>query len=255
MPGRTFPVVSFHLEDCLELSSYVIDKDSEFSKRSNNSQSFKIRMQRKQDAEVSWDDEEFQEELWEGERNIYSKETVLSMTRVNEARINLDLIQTILALILNPNPALANQSLHEDLRRDFQAAIGSVESHSFGAILIFLPGISQIEKLRELLEGSSVYSDRAKYKIFVLHSALTSTEKQAELFRPLKKGCRKIVISTNMAETGVTIPDVTFVIDSCRVNEIGYDPRRGMKSLDEKFVSQVSYATYAVFQLLPLPWM
>ena len=202
-------------------------------------------MQRKHGAEVSWDDEELQEELWEGHRNVYSKETVLSMTRVIETRINLDLIQTVLGLVLNPKHALVRQSLHEDLRHEFEVAMSSVKSNAFGAVLIFLPGISQIEKLRELLEGSSVYSDTRKYKIFVLHSALTSTEKQAELFRPLKKGCRKIVISTNMAETGVTIPDVTFVIDSCRVNEIGYDPRRGMKSLDEKFVSQASLLSQA----------
>ena len=45
----------------------------------------------------------------------------------------------------------------------------------------------------------------------------------------LPKGVRKIVIATNIAETGITIPDAVFVVDTCRVKETGYDERKGMQ--------------------------
>ncbi|KNC74077.1 hypothetical protein SARC_13366, partial [Sphaeroforma arctica JP610] len=49
----------------------------------------------------------------------------------------------------------------------------------------------------------------------------------------------KIVLSTNIAETGVTIPDVTVVIDTCRQREMRYDDVNGTDKLEECFVSQV----------------
>ena len=53
-------------------------------------------------------------------------------------------------------------------------------------------------------------------------------------------GVRKIVVATNVAETSVTIPDVVVVVDSGRVKERQWDPRRGMASLEEGWVSRAS---------------
>ena len=52
----------------------------------------------------------------------------------------------------------------------------------------------------------------------MLHSALSAVE-QSKVFTVPAPGIRKIVLSTNIAETGVTIPDVVFVIDSGQVKE------------------------------------
>lgn len=59
-------------------------------------------------------------------------------------------------------------------------------------------------------------------KIFPLHSSLSSQE-QNQVFQPVPAGWRKIVVSTNIAETSVTIEDVVYVIDTCRVKENSYD--------------------------------
>jgi len=57
-----------------------------------------------------------------------------------------------------------------------------------------------------------------RYTILVLHSALSAVE-QSKVFIVSPRAVRKIVLSTNIAETGVTIPDVAFVIDSGHVKE------------------------------------
>ena len=57
-----------------------------------------------------------------------------------------------------------------------------------------------------------------RYCVIALHSVLSSTE-QAAAFSVAAPGVRKIVIATNIAETGITIPDVSFVIDSGKVKE------------------------------------
>lgn len=57
-----------------------------------------------------------------------------------------------------------------------------------------------------------------RYRIIALHSVLTSQD-QNQAFDIPPQGCRKIVIATNIAETGITIPDVVFVIDTGKVKE------------------------------------
>ena len=57
-----------------------------------------------------------------------------------------------------------------------------------------------------------------RFRIIALHSVLSSRE-QAAAFSTPPAGVRKIVIATNIAETGITIPDVSFVVDSGKVKE------------------------------------
>ena len=58
-------------------------------------------------------------------------------------------------------------------------------------------------------------------------------------FRP-RAGQRKIVISTNMAETSITIDDCVFVIDVGRMKEKRFDPNKNMESLDTVWVSKAN---------------
>lgn len=75
------------------------------------------------------------------------------------------------------------------------------------AVLIFLPGLSEIEELRsELL--SEKYAD-ANWDIIILHS-LISTEDQENIFKKPPKDFRRIILSTNIAESSVTVPDIKY---------------------------------------------
>ncbi|XP_076315104.1 ATP-dependent RNA helicase TDRD9-like [Tachypleus tridentatus] len=80
-----------------------------------------------------------------------------------------------------------------------------------GAVLIFLPGYFEIgemeEKLREEMHAR-------KWWILPLHSSVTVDE-QTQVFRPPQKGYRKIILSTNIAESSITVPDIKYVIDFC----------------------------------------
>lgn len=98
-----------------------------------------------------------------------------------------------------------------------------------GSILIFLPGVGEI---------SSCCKNLAKmdeFTVLPLHSALTP-EDQKKVFRKYSK--RKIVVSTNIAETSITIDDCVATIDSGRVKNVFYNPTDNVTKLQETFVSR-----------------
>ncbi|KAK5118032.1 hypothetical protein LTR62_004077 [Meristemomyces frigidus] len=103
-----------------------------------------------------------------------------------------------------------------------------------GAILVFLPGIEEILRTqRHLLEHSIFglqFSDTTKFKIYLLHSSIPK-EDQSQIFEPAPAGCRKIILSTNIAETSVTVTDVKYVVDAGKLRETRYDQARRITKL------------------------
>lgn len=63
---------------------------------------------------------------------------------------------------------------------------------------------------------------------------------QKKVFKHPPHGCRKIVLSTNVAETSVTIDDVVYVIDSGRMKEKSYDPYNNVSTLQSSWISKAS---------------
>ncbi|KAJ0980405.1 hypothetical protein J5N97_008660 [Dioscorea zingiberensis] len=110
---------------------------------------------------------------------------------------------------------------------------------SEGAILVFLPGWDDINQTREKLHSSSFFKDSSKYVIHSLHSMIPSSE-QKKVFKHPPAGVRKIILSTNIAETAVTIDDVVYVIDSGRMKEKSYDPYNNVSTLQSSWVSKAS---------------
>lgn len=88
-----------------------------------------------------------------------------------------------------------------------------------GAILVFMPGINEIRRLHDSLVEHQIFGNPEMFVIHPLHSTI-STENQGAVFDLPPFGTRKIVIATNIAETGITIPDITCVIDSGKHREM-----------------------------------
>lgn len=131
------------------------------------------------------------------------------------------------------NPELVDDVLIEKLLRRICA------DSDDGAILVFLPGWDDINRTRERLHESSYFKDSSRFIIISLHSMVPSAE-QKKVFRRPVPGCRKIVLSTNIAETAITIDDVVFVIDSGRMKEKSYDPYNNVSTLQSSWISKAS---------------
>jgi HrpA-like RNA helicase len=112
-----------------------------------------------------------------------------------------------------------------------------------GHILVFLPGWDEIKVINGHLQSPREFpllgldfNDKDRFEIHILHSSIPVADQQAVFQPPAHPGIRRIILSTNIAETSVTIPDVTVVIDTGRVKENRYDPARHLSSLVSAWV-------------------
>eukprot|EP00392_Amoebophrya_sp_AT5.2_P015693 g15909.t1 len=111
-----------------------------------------------------------------------------------------------------------------------------------GAVLVFLTGWNDIDKCQRILESDL---DEKKFQVMPLHGQV-SMEQQQECFKPMEEqGVRKIVLTTNIAEASITVPDVEFVIDCGRAKETSYDPYLKVATLTTSWISQASVAQRA----------
>ena len=79
------------------------------------------------------------------------------------------------------------------------------ESNENSAILIFLPGKGEIDALAKVLYDDPTVGDRGLCNVLKLHSGVPKDSQQI-VFKRAKPGITKVVLSTNIAETSVTIP-------------------------------------------------
>lgn len=110
-----------------------------------------------------------------------------------------------------------------------------VEGNS-GSILIFLPGVMEINKCIQKIESEYDGQGIACWCL-PLHSTLSSKD-QTRVFKKPPAGTRKIVVSTNIAETSITIPDCVVVIDSGRSKSVFFDPQANVTKLVESWCSR-----------------
>lgn len=93
--------------------------------------------------------------------------------------------------------------------------------------------------MQELLNNKLeliVKNNFPKYEVLTLFSALPNQD-QMKIFKPLQRGIRKIIISTNIAETSVTIPNIRYVVDCGYAKIRNYNSKSGYDSLK---ISQIS---------------
>jgi ATP-dependent RNA helicase DHX34 len=120
-----------------------------------------------------------------------------------------------------------------DIIRRIDQEIASSER---GDMLIFVPGMREIDFLSKEI-GEYARKTR-RWIVLRLHSQL-SVEEQDLVFDNPPDDVRKCVISTNIAESSLTIDGIRFVVDSGKVKEMAFDETKRMMSLQEFFISQV----------------
>ena len=208
IPGRAFPVTTFFLEDALEQTRFKVLPSSDCVFKSPPGP---LQAQALKDRQKRWT--ALQQTLGGGvSKAKVSQETMRSLEIVDEAIINKDLIRVLV------------EHIHTTLEA--------------GAILVFVPGLADIRDVCTLLKDSRQL-DPNTVKVLPLHSSLSSAEQQ-RVFQVPPTNIRKIVVSTNIAETSVTIPDVVFVIDTVRVKQNAWDPVTQISTLEEAWVSQAN---------------
>ncbi|XP_078688349.1 3'-5' RNA helicase YTHDC2-like isoform X4 [Branchiostoma floridae x Branchiostoma belcheri] len=129
---------------------------------------------------------------------------------------------------------------HVDLDLILCLLFNICSSQEEGAILVFLPGYEEIVTLRDaIMWDDKRFCDTSRYQVYTLHSAMQSGD-QKRVFQQPPAGVRKIILSTNIAETSVTINDVVFVIDSGKVKEKSFDALTSVSMLKSVWVSKAS---------------
>ncbi|XP_069837244.1 ATP-dependent RNA helicase A isoform X1 [Dendropsophus ebraccatus] len=118
----------------------------------------------------------------------YGPETRRSMSQLSEKETPIELIEALLQYIETLNVP--------------------------GAVLVFLPGWNLIYAMQKHLEMNPHFGSH-HYRILPLHSQIPR-EEQRKVFDPVPDGIIKVILSTNIAETSITINDVVYVIDSCK---------------------------------------
>ncbi|NXB91223.1 DHX29 helicase, partial [Vidua chalybeata] len=220
--GRSYPVEIFHVEDVIEATGYVLEKDSEYCQKFlEEEEEVTINVTGK-GGSATKHQEYVPIQSGSGidlapHYVKYSNRTQQAVLYMNPYKINLELILELLAY-LDRSPQFKN-----------------IE----GAVLIFLPGLAHIQQLYDLISTDRRFNLHDRHRLIALHSVL-STQDQAAAFTIPPLGIRKIVLATNIAETGITIPDVVFVIDTGRTKENRYHESSQMSSLEETFVSKAS---------------
>ena len=101
-----------------------------------------------------------------------------------------------------------------------------------GDLLVFLPGVAEIERTAERLEGLSVEVHR-------LHGSLDPAAQRAAI-RPSRERRRKVILATSIAETSLTIDGVRIVIDSGLSRRPRYDRAAGITRLVTERASQAA---------------
>lgn len=197
VPGRTFPVQAYFLEDAIELTGHT-NEDA---------------------ASSIVDDDNLEDDQPKGEKSQalegYSRKTQRVLEEYDEYRIDYSLIVKLLENI-------GHRAQYQPFSK---------------AILVFLPGIAEIRQLNDMLGGHPRFNKG--WRVHPLHSSFSSEDQQAAFEIP-PPGVRKIVLATNIAETGITIPDVTCVIDTGKHKEMRFDERRQMSRLIQSFIARAN---------------
>lgn len=104
------------------------------------------------------------------------------------------------------------------------------------SVLIFVPGMQQIHAISDMIKRE--LPDR-KLTVLPLHSDIV-IEQQVRVFEKPQPTWRKVIISTSIAESSITVPDVKYVIDFGLTKELYCDPSTNYTHLRLEWASKSS---------------
>ncbi|CAH1775187.1 unnamed protein product [Owenia fusiformis] len=210
IPGFTYPVKEYLLEDVIQMLTY---HPSEFHiKRKPQQKRLYGKKRYEQMEEQMREEEEMEQFLATLSAKGYSSDTLETLRNVDNTRIDLDLVAELIR--------------HISMQGDE------------GAILVFVPGWEEIKTLKQILDKDGMFSPDM-FRIIPLHS-LMPTINQKQVFQRPPPGVRKIVIATNIAETSITIDDVVHVIDTGKIKMKDFNPEKNIATLLPRWVSRAN---------------
>lgn len=128
-------------------------------------------------------------------------------------------------------PPRSDEKLEAATSRVVREALAATE----GDVLVFLPGMGEQRRVEERLAGAVEHHVR----VHVLHGTMPLAEQDAAL-APAPAGLRKVVLSTSVAETSLTVEGVRVVVDAGYSRVPRYDATAGLTRLHTVRVSRAS---------------
>lgn len=256
VPGRTFPVKEFFLEDVLEATKFVIDEMSpayyrgDDSVQESTSVTISGRGGNSYTQKVTWESQSLaassnsarerqrrQDQMLDG----YSEQTRRSLDCIDPSVVNYELITELVEHLVTTQPdLLAIQGKDVTAGSGGRSAHAKRTKHGSASILVFLPGLQEITTLLDLLSCTRTFRDgsASTFHLIPLHSSLSPQEQQRVFDMP--DGAVRVIAATNIAETSLTIEDVKIVIDAGRVKQMRHDSARRTNVLDEIWISRAN---------------
>ncbi|NWH73734.1 DHX36 helicase, partial [Piaya cayana] len=207
IPGLTFPVVEYLLEDVIEKLRYTPENTDRRPRWKKGFMQGHVSRPEKEEKEEIYR-ERWPEYLQRLRGRLYSASTIDALEMMDDDKVDLDLIAALIRYIV----------LEEE----------------DGAILVFLPGWDNISTLHDLLMSQVMFKSG---KPRILHGDSSSSD---SVFKKTPPGVRKIVIATNIAETSITIDDVVFVIDGGKIKETHFDTQNNISTMAAEWVSKAN---------------
>lgn len=206
IPGFTYPVQVYYLEDALAKTKYNFEPYREVRGWKKHLKHNKLKRQ---------EADELMELVGPYVRNLqgkkkYSTQVCNNLMNPNSERIDVKFIVELIKYICST-------------------------SSDDASILVFVPGFFDISRITTCLTESKCFP-AYKYLIISLHSKLPSIEQRKVFDKPLR-GVRKIVIATNIAETSITIDDIIYVIDTGKIKMKSYDVEEDLEALKNEWVT------------------
>ena len=129
----------------------------------------------------------------------------------------------------------------DDLERRVAATVRRAVAETDGTVLVFLPGLVEINRVAKELRSTP---PRQPARVLPLHGSFASADQDAAVAPP-EPGERHVVLSTDVAETSITVEAVTAVVDAGVNRRSVSDPRTGISRLETVVASRASAAQRA----------